>query len=77
MSGTVTFFAPVSRTVTATVVCGHCTWSAVHTADNAIEVSSFLRGLLIRHVTERHPEIVPPAPPPFPPNRAIWEGDLP
>lgn len=55
MSGTVTFFAPVSRTVTATITCGQCSWKAVHTADNAIEVSAFLRGLLLRHLQERHP----------------------
>lgn len=57
MSGTVTFFAPVSRTVTATVVCGHCTWQAVHTGDNAIEVSRFLRDLLFRHLVDRHPDV--------------------
>jgi hypothetical protein len=38
--------------------CPHCGWGAIHRGEDVIEVRSFLRGLLLRHLAERHPEIL-------------------
>jgi membrane-associated PAP2 superfamily phosphatase len=46
-----------TRTVQAAIRCVDCPWSAVHTGENAIEVSAFLRDLYQRHLAERHPDL--------------------
>ena len=40
----------------ASVTCVFCAWGATQTGSNALEISAFVRELLMRHLVERHPE---------------------
>ena len=42
--------------IQASVTCVFCAWGATQTGSNALEISAFLRELLMRHLVERHPE---------------------
>jgi hypothetical protein len=37
--------------------CDHCAWAALLRGDDVIEVRTFLRALLHRHLVERHPDL--------------------
>jgi hypothetical protein len=46
----------VTDTVTAVASCSYCAWQAQHRGP-ALEVSCFLRALVLAHVHDRHAEV--------------------
>jgi hypothetical protein len=49
----------VAPKLSAVVSCEFCGWTIRHSADDAHEITTFLRAQLIAHVSERHPERFP------------------
>ena len=56
MSPVVLQFARPRPVIQASVTCVFCAWGATQTGSNALEISAFLRELLMLHLVERHPE---------------------
>lgn len=46
---------PRPTKIRATAKCAFCSWEAVHTGEDALEVAHFLRARLIDHKREQHP----------------------